>query len=189
MKKNYEIIIYGRGGQGAKTCAQIIAEGGMYSGNKIQGFPEYGPERRGAPVRSFVRISNKPIRIHEPVTNPDCVIVIDSKLFDIKEELKNFNCPYIINSAEDPKIYKNKIKSKKVYLVNGSKIAREEIKINNPNIVLIGSLLKLLKKEKKEKLINYKKVEETIKNTFIKKGKEHLVKPNINCLKKGFDSI
>ncbi len=185
MKSIFEITIYGRGGQGAKTCAQIIAESAMLSGNHIQAFPEYGPERRGAPVRSFVRISNKPIRVHEPISDPDIVIVIDSGLFDVITDLKKYTCAVIINS--DKKI-KN-IKSTKKIILDGSKIAMEEIKINNPNIVLIGTLLKYLKTIKKDKIINYKKVEEAISEEFKKKNKDFLIKPNLNCLKRGFESL
>jgi len=187
MKNIFEITIYGRGGQGAKTCAQIIAESAMLSGNHIQGFPEYGPERRGAPVRSFVRISNKPIRIHEPVSTPDMVIVIDGKLFDVIEELKEYTCPIIINSDKSEKGFK--IKSKKKIIIDGSKIAMEEIRINNPNIVLIGTLLHYLETTNKDKIINYKKVEKTISEEFKKKGKDHLIQPNLNCLKKGYESL
>jgi len=184
MKAYFEIAIYGRGGQGAKTCAQIIAESSMLSGNDIQGFPEYGPERRGAPVRSFVRISNKKIRVHEPITNPDVVIVIDDGLFDLKEELRKFTCPVIINTNKNT--FKN-TKSKKQILIDGSKIALKNIKINNPNIVLIGVLVKYLENIKKSKLLEYKKVEKTITVEFTKKNKEHIIKPNIKCLKEGYD--
>jgi pyruvate ferredoxin oxidoreductase gamma subunit len=184
MKTYFEISIYGRGGQGAKTCAQIIAESSMLSDNYIQGFPEYGPERRGAPVRSFVRISNKKIRVHEPITNPDIVIVIDDGLFDLKEELRNFSCPIIINTNK--KTF-SKTKSKKLFLIDGSKIAMKNIKINNPNIILIGILAKYLETIKKSKLLKYKKIEEAITIEFKKKDKEYIIKPNLKCLKEGYE--
>lgn len=187
-KENFEIIFFGRGGQGAKTCAQIIAESAMLSGNEIQGFPEYGPERRGAPVRAFVRISNKKIRIHEPVTNPDIVLVIDYKLFETMPELKNYNCPIIINTHKEKSYFKN-LKSKELYTIDGSAIALEEIKIDNPNIVLIGSLLKYLKNNNLEKLVGYQDVKKSIEIQFEKKGKRQIIEPNLNCLKKGFEKI
>lgn len=179
-----KISIYGRGGQGAKTCAQIIAEGGMESKNYIKAFPEYGPERRGAPVKAFVRISKKAIRVNEPIKDPDVVLVIDGNLANVLKEIRDYKCPVIVNTNKDLRDFK----SKEVYFVDGTKISLEEIKINNPNIVLIGCLLKLLK-EKKIDIIKYKDIEKIIKKTFSKKGKEHLIEPNINCLKKGFESL
>ncbi len=179
-----KITIYGRGGQGAKTCAQILAEAGMEARKFIQAFPEYGPERRGAPVKAFVRISDKQIRSHEPIKNPDFVIIIDGNLANVLEEINLYTCPVIINTNK--KI--NKLKSKENCLIDGTKISLEEIKINNPNIVLIGVLLKILEK-KKINILKYKDVEKIIQKIFSKKGKEHLIKPNINCLKKGYEKF
>jgi pyruvate ferredoxin oxidoreductase gamma subunit len=176
------ISIYGRGGQGAKTCAQIIAEAGVKAGKNVQAFPEYGPERRGAPVRSFVRLSDKPIRTHEPILKPDIVIVIDGNLANVLKEIKEYSSPLIINGNAEIKGFK----SKEIFIVDGTKISLEEIKINNPNIVLIGSLLKILE-DKKINFIKYKDVEEVIKETFTKKRKEHFIMPNLNCLKRGYD--
>jgi len=70
MKELLEIRWHGRGGQGAKTAAQFLAEAALGLGKSIQAFPEYGPERAGAPIRAYTRISDKPITIHSPVTNP-----------------------------------------------------------------------------------------------------------------------
>ena len=182
--KTINISIYGRGGQGAKTCAQIIAEAGVQAGKFIQAFPEYGPERRGAPVKSFVRISDKPIRTHEPIINPDYVIVIDGNLIAVLDEIKTYTCPIIINTHKE---ISKELKSKEIYSIDGTKISMEEIKINNPNIVLIGSLLKILK-SKKVDVVKYKDVEKTIKEMFTKKRKEHFIQPNINCLKKGYEN-
>jgi pyruvate ferredoxin oxidoreductase gamma subunit len=184
-RKNMETInisIYGRGGQGAKTCAQIIAEAGVKAGRFVQAFPEYGPERRGAPVKAFVRISDKPIRTHEPILKPDVVMVIDGNLANILTEIKEYSSPLIINGNAEIKGFK----SKEIFVVDGTKISLEEIKINNPNIVLIGNLLKFLE-NKKINFIKYKDVEEVIKETFIKKRKEHFIIPNLNCLKRGYD--
>ncbi len=179
------IAVYGRGGQGAKTCAQIIAEAGVEAGRYVQAFPEYGPERRGAPVKAFVRLSNNPIRTHEPVIKPDFVIVIDGNLVNVLEEIKRFTSPVIINTNKE---INKEIISKEIYTTDGTKISLEEIKANNPNIVLIGGLLKVFK-EKKIDILRYKDVEKVIKETFTKKRKEHFILPNLNCLKRGFEDI
>ena len=181
MTTNLEIIFYGRGGLGAKTAAQILAEAANLEEKNIQAFPEYGPERRGAPVRSFVRISNKHIRIHEPILNPDYIVVIDSNLFDVIDNLKEFNGTYIINTNKSKEHFKKILKNKKYILIDGTKIAQENLKINNPNIVLIGTLIK------QSGIIKLNSVEKIIEEEFRKKGKEHFIKPNIKCLNEGYN--
>ena len=82
MKTLFEVRWHGRGGQGAKTAAQFLAEAALDAGKFIQAFPEYGPERAGAPIRTYTRISDHPINIHSGVTNPEVVVVIDPSLLD-----------------------------------------------------------------------------------------------------------
>ncbi|MDD3177968.1 MAG: 2-oxoacid:acceptor oxidoreductase family protein [Candidatus ainarchaeum sp.] len=181
MNQKSEIIFYGRGGLGAKTAAQILAEAANIEEKNIQAFPEYGPERRGAPVRSFVRISDKHIRVHEPILNPDYIVVIDSNLFDVIENLKEFNGTYIINTNKPKDYFKKILKNKKFILIDGTKIALENLKINNPNIVLIGALIK------QSKIIKLSSVEKIIEEEFTKKGKEYFIKPNLKCLNEGYN--
>ena len=75
-----EIRWHARAGQGAKTAAQLLAEAMLRSGKSVQAFPEYGPERRGAPMRAYTRIDGRPIRRHDSVTHPDVVVVLDPSL-------------------------------------------------------------------------------------------------------------
>ena len=85
-----EIRWHARAGQGAKTAAQVLALALMRSGRNVQAFPEYGPERRGAPLRAFTRTSDKPIRRHDSVTSPDVVVVLEPSLvheLDVTEGL------------------------------------------------------------------------------------------------------
>jgi len=179
MTDIFEIIVYGRGGQGVKTCAQIIAESAAKDGKIIQAFPEYGPERRGAPVKAFVRISDKKIRKHTPITNPNLVIIVDSSLLDTMPELSKFNCDYIINSGKTT--FSKSVSSKKTYIINASKIAIENLKTNNPNIVLIGAFLKLFKQ------ISLNTVSKAIEEEFKKKGKLGMIGPNVKCLMAGWN--
>ena len=81
-KKMIEIRWHGRGGQGAKTAALLFAEAVLATGKYVQAFPEYGPERMGAPVQSFDRLSDTPITIHCAVTEPDYVVILDPSLMD-----------------------------------------------------------------------------------------------------------
>jgi len=179
MKDNLDVIIYGRGGLGAKTLAQILGESLLLAGYNVLAFPEYGPERRGAPVRAFVRISKNKIRIHEPITKPDCVIIIDANLLTTIPGTKDYSgATYIVNT--DKQELKKEIKNKKTYFISGTKISLEKTKENNPNMVLLGVLCKLFE-------IKLDVVKKIIEDEFRKKGKEQLVKPNIECLKAGYE--
>jgi pyruvate ferredoxin oxidoreductase gamma subunit len=80
MTETIEIRWHARAGQGAKTAAQVLALALMRSGQSVQAFPEYGPERRGAPLRAFTRTSNRPIRRHDSITHPDLVVVLEPTL-------------------------------------------------------------------------------------------------------------
>ena len=82
MKDLIEIRWHGRGGQGAKTASLLLADAAFNTGKYIQGFPEYGPERMGAPITAYNRISNKPIRIHSNIYEPDYVVVVDDSLLE-----------------------------------------------------------------------------------------------------------
>ena len=99
-----EIRWHARAGQGAKTAAQLLAEGMMRAGKNVQAFPEYGPERRGAPMRAYTRIDDKAIRRHDSVTSPDVVVVLDSSLVheaDVTEGLTEDGL-VILNAVETP---------------------------------------------------------------------------------------
>ncbi len=177
MAENFEIIVYGRGGLGAKTCAQVIAEAALLSRKEIQAFPEYGPERRGVPVRAFVRVSDKPIRTSSTITKPDFIIVIDSGLFSVITELNSYTCPIIVNTTKDKKEFN--IKSKELYVIDATKISMDNLKSNNPNMVLIGVLLKLTN------IIKFEDVKKVIEEEFTKKNKKEMIEPNLVCLKAG----
>jgi 2-oxoacid:acceptor oxidoreductase gamma subunit (pyruvate/2-ketoisovalerate family) len=80
MRELTEIRWHARAGQGAKTAAQVLALASLEAGKSVQAFPEYGPERRGAPLRAFTRLSNEPIRRHDSITDPDLVVVLEPSL-------------------------------------------------------------------------------------------------------------
>src|SRR5512133_2510001 len=97
LKKDLiEIIFYARGGQGAKSAAEIMAQAAVSEGKFVQAFPSFGPERSGAPTETYLRISEKEIRTHEPIIEPDVVVVLDESL--LQSEKNNADI-WIINSA------------------------------------------------------------------------------------------
>ena len=104
MRELTEIRWHARAGQGAKTAAQLLALASMSSGKSVQAFPEYGPERRGAPLRAFTRISNRPIRRHDSITEPDLVVVLEPSLVrevDVAEGLDPDGV-VLVNAEEPP---------------------------------------------------------------------------------------
>jgi len=179
-----EIRWHGRGGQGAKTASQFIGEAALDAGKYIQAFPEYGPERAGAPIRCFTRIADKPISIHSPVTNPYAVIVIDPTLLDsidVTEGLMEEGV-ILVNSTQDPRAIREKLKLKKgkVATVDATKISLETLGIPMPNTPMLGALLKVKDVVSMDVLINQ------VKNKFLKKIGAEKTDANIDGIKRAY---
>ena len=106
-----EIRWHGRGGQGAKTAALLLADAAFKTGCYVQGFPEYGPERMGAPITAYNRISKKEIRVHSNIYEPDYVVVVDSGLLDVvnvTEGLKD-KVAIVVNTHKSPEFIRSNI--------------------------------------------------------------------------------
>lgn len=182
MSKMLEIRWHGRGGQGAKTAAMLIAEAAMDSGKYIQGFPEYGPERAGAPIRSYTRISDEPINVHCGVDNPHIVVVIDPTLLgavDVTEGLDKDGI-LLINTDKGPAEVRQMVNMKggKIYTVDASGIAMQTIGKNLPNTPMMGALVGATR------IINEKDVEEKIRKKFLKKIGEKGVQANLEAVRR-----
>src|SRR3989304_5053023 len=122
--KMLEIRWHARGGQGAKTAATLVAAVALEEGKFSQGFPDYGPEREGAPIRGYTRISDSPIHVHSAVYSPDIVVVLDPTLLacvDVTEGLKE-NGILLVNSPQDPAAIRKRlgVKGGKVYTVDAT---------------------------------------------------------------------
>lgn len=152
-KKFYEIVILGRGGQGAKSLGEIIALSAGIENKYVQTFPEFGPERSGAPVKTFIRIAQEKIRTRQPVINPDCLLVLDEKLLSdrtVFEELTN-NEPIIINSSLSPEELKAKWKiNQKIFTVDATGLAIHFLGKNFPNLGVLGKFIFITEKIKLE---------------------------------------
>lgn len=186
MKEIIEIRWHGRGGQGAKTAAQFIAEAALDSGKFIQAFPEYGPERAGAPMRAYTRISDKAINIHSGVTNPDVVVVIDSTLLtpQVLVGLPKDGI-LIVNSQEPPSDIRKKLgyEGGKVASVDATKIALETVKLPMPNTPMLGALIRVTQIVTMEALI------EKIKGKFLKKIGEEGTNANLEAIKRAYNEV
>lgn len=180
-----QIRIHARGGQGGKSLAQIIAETSLKLGNFIQAFPEYGPERTGAPTLAFVRIDDSPIKTHEPVVSPDIVIVLDETLLlagNSTSGLTNAGI-IIINTEKSKEEIKELIDFKgQIYTIPATKIAISTIGMNKPGAPISGALCRFTK------LITIEGLKEDVEEKFKKKGQE-LVDSNKKALEIGFSSL
>lgn len=156
MAELLETRWHGRGGSGAVTSTELVARAAIGEGKYAQSFPSFGPERRGAPVVAFLRISNEFIRTRTPVEEPDVVIVLDPGLLhavDVTSGLKK-NGRIVINSRKSPAALKSELGYRwPVAAVNATAIAREAIGVPITNTAMIGALLKVTEAVKLDSVI------------------------------------
>lgn len=194
--KNKEIIEirwHGRGGQGIKTAAFMLAEALIDTGKEAQGFPMYGPEKSGAPVQSYNRISKSKEKIytHDSVKKPDVVVILDPSMLSKDGDFTNplnkiwnegVDKETIIIANTDKEFPKQNCPSKKIYTIDATSIARQNIKKPIPNTTLMGALIKILD-------LDRSKLEKSFKNRLGKKLSEEIVEGNIKCIEEGYNSI
>ena len=183
-----EIRWHGRGGQGAKTASTLLGKVAAKTGKNIQAFPEYGPERMGAPILAYNRISSEKITIHCQVTEPDIVVVLDPTLLDVVDvtEGVSSNGVIVVNTKEDPEAIKSKIDfDGNVKTVDAYHISREEIGRPIPNTPMIGALINATELIPLEELLNYIEVE--LKKKFA--SKPEIVDKNIDAIKRAYEEV
>ncbi len=187
--KMIEVRWHGRGGQGAKTAALLFAEAVLATGKYIQAFPEYGPERMGAPVQSFNRISDEPITIHSGITNPQYVVILDPSLMDcvnVTEGIGDTGKVIVNTTFSAEEIAKQlMVKPEQVYVVDASKIAVETIGRNIPNTPMLGALVKVI-----GKLDINGVLEDTKAKLMIKfRHKPEVIEGNVQSIKRAYDEV
>jgi len=192
MNKNvFEIIFYGRGGQGSKSAAEILAQAAFRDGKFVQAFPQFGPERSGAPTKTFVRISSSPIRTHEPITNPDLVVVLDETIMNSEIVTQNLDKDeiLIINSKSEAWQIREKIKimggkfTGKIHPIDANGISINIIGQPRPNTVILGKLIKVSEIAKLESIIaEFRKI-------FEKKIGKDATDKNVLAIEKAYDTI
>jgi pyruvate ferredoxin oxidoreductase gamma subunit len=187
VAKLTEIRWHARGGQGAKTASTFLAEAAIGAGKYSQGFPDYGPERMGAPMRGFTRISDHPIRLHSAIEEPDTVVVLDDTLLDtvnVCEGLAETGI-VIVNTKKEPDVVRSKIKwnGKKLYLINATQIALDELGRPIPNTPMLGALIKV------SETITLDVLLEDIEKKFTKKFKKQVVEGNLRAIKRAYEEV
>ena len=171
MDNMIEIRWHGRGGQGAKTASLLLADAAFNTGKYIQGFPEYGPERMGAPITAYNRISDTPITIHSNIYEPDYVVVVDDTLLeavDVTAGLKESGA-IIINSTKSADVLKEHLKDYKgsIYTIDARKVSEEALGKYFPNTPMLAAIVKVSKIMSDEALL--KDMEGSFKHKFVKK--------------------
>ena len=161
MAEIIDVRINGRGGQGAVTASRLLAEAAILEGHYVHAFPNFGPERAGAPVTSFTRICSEPFTEKTEVFHPNIVVVIDPSLLgevDVAEGLKPSGiilCNYEGKMENLDDFFEGV--DTKLHKVAGTKIALEELGVNKPNMIMLGALAKLTPLVKLESLVQVTK--------------------------------
>lgn len=183
-----EIRWHGRGGQGAVTAAKTLAEMVLTKDMFFQAFPEYGPERMGAPIQCFNRLSKHPISIYCGVTDPDMVAVVDPTLLEVVDVTSGLveGGVIIVNTELSPQELREKIgksNSWKVYTLDATKISMETLGRFMPNIPMLGAIIKITG------LLTEEEASAFLKTTFGKKFPEKVVEGNVAALKRAFQEV
>lgn len=187
MAQMTEVRWHGRGGQGAKTAATLLAEAALSEDKHSQGFPEYGPEREGAPMRGFTRISEAPIRLHCTIDNPDVVVVLDDTLLDTVDVCAGLPADgtVVINTAQSPEEVRKKLSvpEAKLFTVNATQIALDEIGRPIPNTPMLGALIKATD------VLNINTIYDDVKHKLGKKFTRQIIDGNINAVKRAYEEV
>lgn len=189
MSKLIEIRWHGRGGQGAKTAALLLADAAFNTGKYIQGFPEYGPERMGAPITAYNRISDERITIHSNVYEPDYVVVVDQSLIgpiDVVAGLKEEGA-VIVNSDKKPEELRRYLKGfqGKICTIDARKISEETIGKNFPNTPMLGAVVKVSRLMDENKFLGYMK--ESFAHKFA--TKPQVIEGNMKALERSLQEV
>lgn len=188
MKETLEIRWHGRAGQGVVTAAVTLAdvlssEKGIY----VQAFPEFGAEKRGAPILAFNRISRKPIRTHSQVYYPDIVVVTDPSLLglvDIADGAKD-DAIFLMNTTFDLPMVRDRLKlgDRKIYALDAYTIARDELGRAIPNVPMVAALVKIVG------LMDLDKFRKNIEVSLSKKLRPEVVKMNLKTIGRAFEEV
>ena len=189
MSKMVEIRWHGRGGQGAKTASLLLADAAFNTGKFVQGFPEYGPERMGAPITAFNRISDERCILHCNIYEPDYVVVVDATLLtavDVTSGLKKEGA-ILINSSKDPESLRPLLAGYEgaVFTVDAGAISEQELGRNFPNTPMLGAVVKVSKAIPEEQFIA--DMEQSMHHKFA--NKTDVIEGNMRALKRSMQEV
>lgn len=182
-----EIRWHGRGGQGAVTAAKMVAELALGEGKYFQAFPEYGPERSGAPIVAFTRVSDAPIQVYSGVEHPQIVVVLDSSLLKIVDVVKGApeDAIVLVNSSRTPAQLRKDtgFAGHRLYTIDATRIAVETIKRPIPNTPMVGALTRITG------LFDIDVVVTFLREDFGKKFPPKVVEGNIAAITRSYEEV
>lgn len=189
MSDLIEIRWHGRGGQGAKTASLLLADAAFNTGKFIQGFPEYGPERMGAPITAYNRISDKPITIHSNIYEPDYVVVVDDTLLEsvpVTAGLKEDGA-IVINTTKDSEYLKKVLHgyNGSIYTIDARRVSMETLGNYFPNTPMLAAIVKVSGVMSDEQLLDDMKG--SFKHKFAKKPE--VIEPNMRALEMSLKEV
>lgn len=187
MEGLIEIRWHGRGGQGVVTAGKLLAETAMGTGQYFQAFPDFGPERMGAPIRAFTRLSPHPITIHSQIENPDVVLVLDPTLLGtvpVADGLKEDGM-LLVNTSQSPAEVRQVtgLKTGKVFTVDASHIAIEEMGREITNTPMLGAFARATG------IFDIEKLAEQLRAWFGKRISPEMVEANVRALRRAAEEI
>ncbi|MDR2672833.1 MAG: 2-oxoacid:acceptor oxidoreductase family protein [Coriobacteriales bacterium] len=183
-----EIRWHARAGQGAVTASKLLAETALMKGSYIQSMPEYGPERTGAPLRAYSRISSEPIEVHNNIVNPDVVVVLDETLLPIVDVLEGIKPEgtLVINSAKNRDEIRELVDAGddiKVAVVDASRIALDTIRRDIPNTPVVGALAHITH------IVSVDDLKENLIKTFGKKFAREIIDANLESVDRAVGEV
>lgn len=188
MAETLEIRWHGRGGQGTVTAAKVLADACLSGGRFVQAFPEYGPERSGAPLRAYNRVSGKELRMHCPVLHPNVVAIADATLLDgvdVAEGAKE-DTIFIVNTSKEPSEIRAKLNlmpKQKVCTVDATKIALDCFGRAMPNSPMLGAVSRITG------IVGLDALLEDVRKSFGKKFSQKVIDGNLEATKRGYEEV
>ena len=188
-KDMVEIRWHGRGGQGAKTACLLLADAAFSSGKYVQGFPEYGPERMGAPITAYNRISDSRCTVHSNIYNPDYVVVVDESLLlsvDVTQGL-NPEGAVVINTPKAPEELRPLLKgwAGAIYTIDARKISEECLGRYFPNTPMLAAIVKVSGVVEPDAFV--KDMEASFHHKFA--SKPQVIEGNMRALKRSMEEV
>lgn len=188
MYRSIEIRWHGRGGQGTVTAAKTFADACLHSGRYVQAFPEYGPERSGAPLQAYNRISPKKLQRHCPVSNPDIVTIVDASLIPLVNVCAGL-CNeglFLVNTSNHFEEVKKRLQLKprqKLYCIDATGIALSSFGQPFPNSAMVGALGKI------SGLVDLDALLKDVENSFGKKFSKKIVSGNVEAVRRSWNEV
>ncbi len=188
MSQMTEIRWHARGGQGAKTGSLLLAQAAAMEGKYSQGFPDYGPERMGAPMRGFTRISDEPIRVHCAISEPGMVVVLDDTLLSSVDVVGGTPVDgglIVVNTLKSAADVRSELKleGRRVFTVDATGIAIDEIGRPIPNAPMLGALIKVAD------LLSLETVKEQIKKKFSHGFRPEVLEGNLRAIQRAYEEV